>query len=165
MKDWEKRMWAEIRELRMINDDIKALQTHLNEKHREMNIPTFIMDPNMREEARQLLVHADKYMSVDIRDTKLLPTPANRGPDFEERLREAMDVDAMIEESNAELKEYANKRIPLPERDLSQKDTDLLSKVNLIAQAVEVPNPPVYGIDINEEWTIENSLRRELPGE
>jgi len=26
-----------------------------------------------------------------------LPIPANRGPDFEERLRESMDVDAMIE--------------------------------------------------------------------
>ena len=24
-KDWEKRMWSEIQELRMINDDIKAL--------------------------------------------------------------------------------------------------------------------------------------------
>ncbi len=27
-----------------------------------------------------------------------MPIPANRGPDFEERLRQAMDVDAMIEE-------------------------------------------------------------------
>jgi hypothetical protein len=34
-----------------------------------------------------------------MRDTKLLPTPANRGPDFEERLREAMDVDQMISET------------------------------------------------------------------
>lgn len=25
-KDWEKRLWSEIAELRMINDDIKALQ-------------------------------------------------------------------------------------------------------------------------------------------
>jgi len=34
-----------------------------------------------------------------MRDTKLLPTPANRGPDFDERLREAMDVDQMILDS------------------------------------------------------------------
>ena len=54
-----------------------------------------------------------------MRDTKLLPTPANRGPDFEERLREAIDVDAMMEESNMELAEYANKRIPLPAKDLN----------------------------------------------
>jgi len=39
----------------------------------------------------------------------------------------------MINESNQELADYANKRIPLPERDLSQKDGDLLSKMNLIA--------------------------------
>jgi len=48
----------------------------------------------------------------------LLPIPAYRGPDFEERLREAMDVDAMIEDcnyyflfiyiANRELKDYAN---------------------------------------------------------
>lgn len=100
-----------------------------------------------------------------MRDTKLLPTPANRGPDFEERLREAIDVDAMMEESNMELAEYANKRIPLPAKDLNQKDSDLLSKVNLVAQAVEVPQPPLLSVDINEEWVIENSLRRELPGE
>ena len=32
MKPWERRMWGEIRELRQINDDIKALQAHLWEK-------------------------------------------------------------------------------------------------------------------------------------
>ena len=47
-----------------------------------------------------------------------------------------MDVDAMIEESNQELKDYANKRIPLPAKGLSEKDEDLLSKVSKIATAV-----------------------------
>jgi len=32
-------------------------------------------------------------MTFDIRETKLLPTPAHKGPDFEERLRQAIDVD------------------------------------------------------------------------
>ena len=72
----------------------------------------------------------------------MIPTPANRGPDFEERLRQSMDVDAMIEECRSpslsllaqrELKDYANKRIPLPARNLSEKDQDLLKKVSLIA--------------------------------
>jgi hypothetical protein len=31
-----------------------------------------------------------------------------RGPNFDERLREAVDVDAMIEEDNMKLKDYAN---------------------------------------------------------
>jgi len=69
----------------------------------------------------------------------------------------------MVEESNQELYEYANKRIPLPAKDLSDKDGDLLKKVNLIAQAVEVEKTPYLGKDINEEWVVEASLRRELP--
>lgn len=32
MKTWERRMWSEVRELRQINHDIKALQAHLWEK-------------------------------------------------------------------------------------------------------------------------------------
>lgn len=44
----------------------------------------------------------------------------------------------MISETAQELKDYANKRIPLPKKDLSVKDNDLLKKVSLIAQAVEV---------------------------
>jgi hypothetical protein len=33
-----------------------------------------------------------------------------RGPDFDERLREVIDVDALIEADNAVLKELANNR-------------------------------------------------------
>ena len=46
------------------------------------------------------MTYVDKYLTFDIRDTNLLPTPRHREADFDERLREAMDVDAMIEESN-----------------------------------------------------------------
>ena len=96
-----------------------------------------------------MLTYAEKYNTFDIRDTKLLPTPREREAGFEERLREAMDVDAMIEESNQELKDYANQRIPLPKKDLDEKDTDLLSKVSLIAQAVQTDEKPVFGIDVS----------------
>lgn len=44
-KDWERRLWSEIQELRLINDDIKALQSHLEEKENEIVIPEWIMDP------------------------------------------------------------------------------------------------------------------------
>ena len=37
--------------------------------------------------------------------------------------------------------------------------------MNLVAQAVEVPEPPLIGVDINEQWTVEDTLRRELPSE
>lgn len=98
-KDWEKRLWAEMEELRMIESDIKALQIHIKEKENEIVIPDFIQDPLLREEAYQRLSYIQKYLTVDIRDTALIPTKAYKGPDFDERLREAFDIDAHIEES------------------------------------------------------------------
>jgi len=49
-----------------------------------------------------------------------------------------------------ELKELSNKRIPLERKNLSEKDQDLLKKVNILAGAVEVPKPPVIGVDVRE---------------
>ena len=91
------------------------------------------MDPRMREEAYQLAQYAEKYQTLNLLETPLIPEPLNRGPSFDERLREAIDVDRMIDESNAELADYANKRIPLPPKDLTQKDLTLLQQVNLVA--------------------------------
>ena len=61
-----------------------------------------------------------------------------------------MDVDALIDNSNKELKDYANQRIPLPKKNLDEKDKDLLSKVNLIAQAVKVDEVPIFGVDVSD---------------
>lgn len=44
-KDWEKRLWSEVQELRLIQEDIKALQFHLDEKENELVIPEWIQDP------------------------------------------------------------------------------------------------------------------------
>ena len=76
-----------------------------------------------------------------------------------------MDVDALIEESEQQLKQLADQRIPLPAKNLSEKDHDLLKKVNLLAQAVEVPEPPYLAVDVNERWITEEVLRKELPTE
>lgn len=108
MRDWEKRLMAEIRELRLINDDIRALQEHLRVKKKEVRIPDWIRDPQLRQEYYQMMVYCEKYETVDIRDTLLLPTPATRGPDFDERLREVLDVDQMIAADNEQLKLIAN---------------------------------------------------------
>jgi len=40
-----------------------------------------------------MLLFSEKYQTFDIAETLLIPTPAARGPDFDERLREVMDVD------------------------------------------------------------------------
>jgi hypothetical protein len=98
-----------------------------------------------------------------MRDTALLPTPVHRGPDFDERLREVFDVDAAVAEENAMLKNLANARLALPAKDLTKKDDDLISKMNLVARAVEVDEPPLFGIDINEEYAIEEHFRHDLP--
>lgn len=158
-------MWSEITELRMINNDVKALQLVLEERPEEIVIPDWIEDPRQREEMLQMLTYAEKYNTFDIRDTKLIPTPRYREADFDERLREAMDVDAMMDKDYQELKEYANQRIALPARDLNEKDTDLLSKVNLIAQAVKVDEVPIFAVDVNSEYMVEDSLRANLPTE
>lgn len=65
-----------------------------------------------------MLAYAEKYMTVDIRDTFLIPTPAHRGPDFDERLREVMDVDQVIAAENDMLITMANARKALPAKDL-----------------------------------------------
>ena len=67
-KDWEKRLMSEIQELRLIQDDIKALQLHLNEKQNEVVIPEFIMDPMLRAEAEKMIKYIEKYETFDIRD-------------------------------------------------------------------------------------------------
>ena len=105
----------------------------MRKKENEIVVPDFIQDPLLREEAYQRLSYMDKYLTIDVRDTLLIPTPAYRGPDFDERLREAIDIDAHIEDSAQELKDYANKRIPLPAKNLDEKDTNLLSKVSMLA--------------------------------
>lgn len=92
-----------------------------------------------------MLIFAEKYQSVEMNDTLLIPTPMYRGPDFDERLREAVDVDLMIEEENLMLREMANKRIALLPKDLTMKDNDLISKMNIVAQAVVVDEPPLFG--------------------
>ena len=107
-KDWERRLIAEMEELRMIDSDVKALQTHLQEKPAELVLPDFIMSDYMKEEAMQMLTYAEKYLTIDIRDTNLIPIPIEKGPDFDERLREIIDIDAHIEASQDELKAYAN---------------------------------------------------------
>ena len=71
----------------------------------------------------------------------------------------------LIEADNNLLKEYANARIPLLEKDITKRDDDLISKMNLLAKAVEVDEPPVFGVDLNEEYEIEETLRHNLPSE
>lgn len=78
-----------------------------------------------------------------------------RQPDFDERLREVFDVDGYIEEENKLLKEMANKRQAFPvkkDKEIHNKDNDLISKVNLLAKAVVVEEPPLFGIDITAEY-------------
>lgn len=48
MKDWEKMFISEVKELRLIQDDVKALQQKLSDDRGEVEIPEFVMDPLLR---------------------------------------------------------------------------------------------------------------------
>lgn len=48
MKDWERRLIAEIRELRLISEDISAMRQHLKNQESAIEIPDWIMDPQLR---------------------------------------------------------------------------------------------------------------------
>ena len=61
MKDWERRLMAEVKQLRLIEEDVKALQLHLDERSREIVLPDWIQDPQLRAEALQRLKYAAKY--------------------------------------------------------------------------------------------------------
>ena len=98
-------------------------------------------------------------------ETNLLPTPAYREPEFEERLREVVDVDMLIASEQLALKEQANARIPFKPKNLKEKDQQLLTKLNQLSQAIKVDEPPIFGLDINEEYIIDDSLRENLPTE
>jgi len=62
----------------------------------------------LREECYQILSYDAKFRTLDIRDTILIPIPRKLEPTFDERLRQAIDVDRMISDSQAELADYAN---------------------------------------------------------
>jgi hypothetical protein len=159
MKPFEKRLMSEVNQLRMIQDDISAMRKRLVEKRDEVRVPEWIMDPYLREEVFQILTYNKKFNTVDIRDTFLIPAPRNLEPGFDERLREQIDVDRLVEESHQELAAYANQRIPLPAKTLDEKDNDLLMKMNLVALAIKVDEPPLLGINIEDRWVnVEESL-------
>lgn len=111
------------------------------------------------------MVYANKYETIDMEETNLLPTPAYREPEFEERLREVVDVDMLIASEQLALKEQANARIPFKPKNLKEKDQQLLTKLNQLSQAIKVDEPPIFGLDINEEYIIDDSLRENLPTE
>ena len=64
-KDWEKRLTAEVAELKMIQSDISALREFLAEKRSEVKRQEWIQDPVIREEAYQLALYVEKYRTID----------------------------------------------------------------------------------------------------
>jgi hypothetical protein len=47
----------------------------------------------------------------------------------------------------------------LEEREYTKKDTDLISKMNMLAKAVQVDERQIWGVDINLEYVVEETLR------
>lgn len=45
MKPWERRMMDEIKQLRMIEEDIEAIRILISEQDDRISVPAFITDP------------------------------------------------------------------------------------------------------------------------
>ena len=143
----------EVQQLREIEEDIRALEERAQiEEDRAVHVPEFIMDERMRQEWIMYEKISTKYLTIDINDSGLLPPYPNRGPDFDERLRMNLehDIDELIEQNKKEFIEIANKGRPFEQRDTTKKDEDLVRKMNILANAVEVPHPPVAVPDLQQ---------------
>lgn len=124
-------------------------------------LPEWIRTPHIREKFMRDLEYMMKHNVIDIRDTILIPPPPNEGPSFDERLRIATKgkIDDFLEDERTAFKKLANERTPSKERDINEKDNNLIQKLNIVAQAVKVEDPPMLPHDQDELYKnlLENS--------
>jgi hypothetical protein len=66
MKDWERRLVAEVKELRLISEDIQVIRAHVREQMEQPTVPDFVMDLQLREEMRQVINFMTKYETVEL---------------------------------------------------------------------------------------------------
>jgi Mg2+ and Co2+ transporter CorA len=127
----------------------------------KFTLPVWIRTPHIRNKLMQDLEYFMKHNVIDIRDTILIPPPPNEGPSFDERLRIATKgkIDDFLEDEREAFKKIANERKPSKKHDINEKDHSLIQKLNIVAQAVKVEDPPMLPHDQNELYKqiLENS--------
>jgi hypothetical protein len=145
MLPWEQEFMKELYELKGIEEDMAALSIKAYEEQlNTIHIDHWIRNPELRQWIIDEYKFMFKYRMVDERDTILIPPPPNDGPTFDERLRLATGgkIDDLIDKDRQEFKRLADERIAPQEHGIHEKDESLLQKVNVIAQAVVVDQPP-----------------------
>lgn len=146
MLPWEKSFLQEVNELKGIKEDIKALWTKVHSDIiNSTDLPDWVITDKSKKMFKEILEYANKYQTLDIRDTILIPPTPNTGPSFDERLRIATGgkIDDFIETERHEFKRLANERMPIEMKDINDKDDNLIRKMNIVAQAVVVEDPPL----------------------
>lgn len=145
MLPWEREFMKELYELKGIEEDMAALSIKaVEEQWNTIYIDHWIKNPELKQWIIDEYKYMFKYKMVDERDTILIPPPPNDGPTFDERLRLATGgkIDDLIDQERHEFKKLADERIPPSQFGVNDKDATLLQKVNVIAQAVVVEQPP-----------------------
>ena len=162
LKPVEKMFLEEVAALREIHDDIKVMadQIEIRDSELEMQVPEWIMDEKIKDQFKLDMKYIEKYLTIDIKDTGILPPTPNRGPDFDERLQIATDgnIEELIDADRKKLKELANSGKPLLAQDPNKKDDDLISRMNIIAQAVKVIQPPTLETDLQSLYSGEEQV-------
>jgi hypothetical protein len=146
MLPWEKSLVQEINELKGIKEDIKALWAKVHSDILDSTeVPKWVITDKSKKMFKEILEYAIKYQTLDIRDTILIPPTPNTGPSFDERLRIATGgkIDDFIETDRLEFKRLANERMPIEKKDINDKDDNLIKKMNIVAQAVVIEDPPL----------------------
>lgn len=146
MLPWEKSLIQEINELKGIKEDIKALWAKVHSDILDSTeVPKWVITDKSKKMFKEILEYAIKYQTLDIRDTILIPPTPNTGPSFDERLRIATGgkIDDFIETDRLEFKRLANERMPIEKKDINDKDDNLIRKMNIVAQAVVIEDPPL----------------------
>ena len=167
MMDWEREFMNEVYQLRSIKEDIHALKKrYLEIQNTALILPEYIRSDRLKQKLISDHEYLQRYLVVDIRDTLIIPPPPNRGPSFDERLRIATGgkIDEFIKNDKDEFKRLANERVVPQQRNLNEKDDNLIKRLNIIAQAVKVEDPPLTAPDTEELYkNIKQASMASLP--
>lgn len=161
---WENAFMQDVQELRTIKEDIRALTAKfMDPTNKPIVLPNWIHTDRMKDKYISDVKYINKYCTIDIRDTVLIPPPPNTGPSFEERLRIATGdkLDEFLDRDNQQFIKDANARKPITLKDINEKDESLIQRMNIVAQAVEVEDPPLSAPDQDQLY---NTMREGIQG-
>ena len=126
----------------------------------DWKLPHWIKNESLAQRMITDIKYIDKYLTHDLRDLNLFGPPPNEGPSFEERLRIATGgkIDDFLEHEQQKFIKDANERKSYQDVSREEKDTSLLKKMNILAQAINVDAPFLPPTDAED---LQNTIKQE----